>query len=237
MQISGSTALVTGANRGIGKAFVQALLDRGATKVYAAARNPSTITATPGVVPVTLDITDPVSVRAAADLAQDVDLLVNNAGLSTLTGLADGDDAGFRLEMEVNYFGTLNMSRAFAPILAGNGGGALLNVLSVLSWFSFPGSAAYSASKSASWSLTNALRVHLAEQKTLVTSLHMGWVDTDMAAHVDDPKSDPATIVRAALNGLEAGQYEVLGDATSVNVRAGLSGPLNALYPSLPESS
>ncbi|WP_329082992.1 MULTISPECIES: SDR family oxidoreductase [unclassified Streptosporangium] len=233
MQINGSVALVTGANRGLGERFVRALLEGGASKVYAAARNPDTIT-TPGVVPIALDVTDPAAVRAAADLAQDVTLLINNAGSSTGAGLPDGDLDAFRLEMETHYFGTLAMSRAFAPALGRNGGGAVLNVLSVLSWVSFPGIAAYSAAKSAAWSLTNALRVQLAEQKTLVTALHVGYMDTDMAANVDAPKSDPAVVARTALDGVEAGLYEVLADGISSSAKAALSGDLTALYPQLP---
>ncbi|MFB9680196.1 SDR family oxidoreductase [Streptosporangium vulgare] len=235
MRINGSVALVTGANRGLGERFVQALLERGASKVYAAARNPDTIT-TPGVVPIALDVTDPAAVRAAADVARDVTLLINNAGSSTRAGLPDGDLDDFRLEMETHYFGTLAMSRAFAPVLARNGGGAVLNVLSVLSWIALPSSAAYSAAKSAAWALTNALRLQLAEQKTLVTALHVGYMETDMAAHVDGPKSDPAAVARAALDGVEAGRYEVLADAISTRVRAALSGDLTALYPQLTET-
>ncbi|WP_440103562.1 SDR family oxidoreductase [Streptosporangium sp. H16] len=232
MQINGSVALVTGGNRGLGERFVQALLERGASKVYAAARNPDTIT-TPGVVPIALDVTDPAAVRAAADLAPDVTLLINNAGSSTKAGLLDGELDAFRLEMETHYFGALAMSRAFAPVLARNGGGAVLNVLSVLSWVALPSSAAYSAAKSAAWSLTNALRLQLAEQKTLVTALHVGYMETAMAAHVDGPKSDPSAVARAALDGVEAGRYEVLADETSARVKAALSGDLTALYPKL----
>ncbi|MFF3444854.1 SDR family oxidoreductase [Streptosporangium sp. NPDC002721] len=234
MRINGSVALVTGSNRGLGERFVQELRERGASKIYAAARNPDTIT-TPGVVPIALDVTDPAAVRAAADLAQDVTLLVNNAGSSTKAGLLDGDLDAFRLEMETHYFGTLAMSRAFAPILARNGGGAVLNVLSVLSWFALPSSTAYSAAKAASWSLTNALRLGLTDQKTLVTALHVGYMDTDMAAHISTPKTDPSLVARAALDGVEAGRYEVLADEISANVKAGLSGDLTALYPQLAE--
>ncbi|MEU8383696.1 SDR family oxidoreductase [Streptosporangium sp. NPDC048865] len=236
MRINGSVALVTGGNRGLGERFVRELRERGASKIYAAARNPDTIT-TPGVVPVALDVTDPAAVRAAADLAQDVTLLVNNAGSSTKAGLLDGDLDAFRLEMETHYFGTLAMSRAFAPILARNGGGAVLNVLSVLSWVALPSSAAYSAAKSAAWSLTNALRLGLAEQKTLVTALHVGYMDTAMAAHVTTPKIDPSVVARAALDGVEAGRYEVVADEISANAKAALSGDLTALYPQLTGTS
>jgi NAD(P)-dependent dehydrogenase (short-subunit alcohol dehydrogenase family) len=230
MQITGTTALVTGANRGLGRQFTEALKARGATKIYAAARNPKTITL-PGVIPVRLDITDPAQVAAAADLAQDVDLLVNNAGSTTGASLIDGDLDAIRLEMETHYFGTLAMSRAFAPILAKNGGGALLNVLSVLSWTTIKGTDAYSAAKAAELSLTNALRLHLAQHKTLVTALHVGYMDTDMAAHIDGPKENPSTIANLALDAIETGQPEVVADDISKTVRGALSGPLAHLYP------
>lgn len=230
MQINGATALVTGANRGLGRRITQALLDRGAAKVYAGARNPESVDL-PGVVPVRLDITDPTQVTAAAELATDVDLLVNNAGSSTGAAVLDGDLDGVRLEMETHYFGTLSMARAFAPVLAANGGGALVNVLSVLSWFTTPESAAYSAAKAAELLLTNGLRLRLAEQKTQVTALHVGYMDTDMAARITAPKSDPLVIANLLLDGVEAGQPEVVADDVSRTVRAALSGPLSALYP------
>lgn len=162
MKIAGSTALVTGANRGFGRHLAAELLSRGAT-VYAGARNPDSVDL-PGVTPVRLDITDPASVAAAAALAGDVNLLINNAGIETGTDLLEGDLDLVRLELETHYFGNLSMVRAFAPIIAGNGGGTILNVLSALSWVSFPSVGAYSAAKSAEWSMTNALRVQLAER-------------------------------------------------------------------------
>ncbi|MFI1393483.1 SDR family oxidoreductase [Streptomyces sp. NPDC020681] len=232
MQIDGAVALVTGGNRGLGEQFVKALLDRGAAKVYAAARNPDTVTV-PGAVPLALDITDPAAVRAAAEQAQDVTLLINNAGISTGTGVLDGDLEGFRREMDTHAFGTLEVSRAFAPILARNGGGALLNVLSVLSWYVIPANTAYSASKAAAWAITNALRVQLAEQRTLVSALHVGYMDTDMAAAVDQPKADPAKVAHAALDAIEAGRYEIIADEITAQVKAGLSADPSALYPQL----
>jgi NAD(P)-dependent dehydrogenase (short-subunit alcohol dehydrogenase family) len=232
MLIEGTTAFVTGANRGLGRHFAEALLDRGAAKVYAAARNPESVDL-PGVVPVRLDITDPAQVAAAAALASDVRLLINNAGLSTGTRVLDGDLADVRLEMETHYFGTLSVTRAFAPVLAANEGGALLNVLSVLSWTTLPGSDAYSAAKAAELALTNGLRLSLAEQKTLVTALHVGYMDTDMAAGVDGPKSDPRVIADLALDGVATGAPEVVADDISRMVRAALSGPLSNLYPSV----
>ncbi|MEW1842342.1 SDR family oxidoreductase [Nonomuraea angiospora] len=229
MKISGSVALVTGANRGLGAAFAQALLDRGARTVYAAARNPATITDT-NLTPIELDVTDPAAVAAAAERCADVDLLVNNAGISR-SGGSDPDSA--RAEMDTNYFGTLSMSRAFAPVLARNGGGALVNVLSVLSFITLPQVSGYAASKAAAWSLTNALRLELKEQGTHVLGVHAGYIDTDMAAHVTGPKITPAEVVAQTLDALESGAYEVLADAISRQSKAGLSGELERLYPAL----
>ncbi|MGW4960100.1 SDR family oxidoreductase [Nonomuraea sp. NPDC004186] len=233
MKISGSVALVTGANRGLGAAFAQALLDRGARTVYAAARNPATITGT-NLTPIELDVTDPAAVAAAAERCGDVDLLVNNAGISR-SGSSDLDSA--RAEMDTNYFGTLSMSRAFAPVLARNGGGALVNVLSVLSFITFPQASGYAASKAAAWSLTNALRLELKEQGTHVLGVHAGYIDTDMAAHVTGPKITPEEVVAQALDALETGAYEVLADAISRQSKAGLSGELEHLYPVLAAGS
>ncbi|WUH95153.1 SDR family oxidoreductase [Streptomyces sp. NBC_00433] len=236
MQINGAVALVTGANRGLGEQFVKALLDAGAAKVYAAARNPDAVRV-PGAVPIALDITDPASVRAAAEQAQDVTLLVNNAGTSTGASILDGELSAYRTEFETHVLGTLDVSRVFAPALARNGGGAVLNVLSVLSWVTLPDSAAYSAAKSAEWSMTNALRVALAEQGTQVTALHVGYMDTDMAAGVTAPKLDPADVARTALDGVRDGLHEVLADDLSKQVKAGLAADPTALYPQLATST
>jgi NAD(P)-dependent dehydrogenase (short-subunit alcohol dehydrogenase family) len=232
MEIKGSVALVTGANRGIGRRFVHQLLDRGAAKVYATARHPERIDI-PGVERLRLDVTDPATVAAAALAAPDVTLLVNNAGTSTGTDLVAGDPALIRLEMETHFFGTLAMVRAFAPILARGGGGAVLNVLSALSWFSYPGSTAYAAAKAAAWSLTNGVRLELAPAGTLVTGLHLGAADTDMTADYDGDKIDPAEVARAGLDGVEAGRFEVLADEWSVGVKAALAGDPAAFYTSL----
>ena len=158
-------------------------------------------------------------------------VVINNAGSSTGAALLDGDWPTIRREMDTHYFGTLAVTRAFAPQLAAHGGGALLNVLSVLSWVSFPGVGAYSAAKSAEWSLTNALRQQLAEQGTQVAALHVGYMDTDMAAGVAGPKSDPASVAAIALDALEAGAVEILADEISHQVQAGLAGGVAALYP------
>jgi short-subunit dehydrogenase len=178
---------------------------------------------------VAIDVTDAASVAAAADTARGVSLLINNAG--SFTGASFLDD--IRLEMETHYFGTLGVTRAFAAQLAAAGGGAVLNVLSALSWVTLPAAGAYSAAKSAEWSLTNALRLELAAQGTLVTALHVGFMDTDMAAHVDGPKSDPASVAKLALEAVQAGEIEILADDVSRQVQAGLAGGAAALYPAL----
>jgi len=223
MKIQDTVALVTGANRGIGLAFAQALLARGARKVYAAARDPASITL-PGVHTLKLDVNRPEDVAAAAALAPDVNLLVNNAGIAQPGGfLADDAEEVARRIFETNFFGVLRMSRAFAPVLRAQGGGALLNVLSVASWLNGGELAAYSASKSAAWSLTNALRHELAAQGTQVLGLHMAYVDTDLTRGFDVPKTSPALIVQRALDGLEAGLDEVLADEITQHIRQGLS--------------
>lgn len=231
MDISRCTALVTGANRGLGKQFSLELLKRGA-RVYGGARNPESIDVD-GIVPLALDVTDPASVTAAAEAAGDVTLLINNAGIAANVNLLTGDLDGARREMDTNYFGTLSMVRAFAPVIERNGGGGILNVLSVLSWISYPDISGYCASKSAGWSMTNAVRVPLAERGIVVTALHVGLMDTDMGAGLDGPKSDPADVAAQSLDAIAAGEYEVLADDTSRNVQAGLAKGVGALYPQL----
>ena len=215
MNLNGTTALVTGANRGLGRHFAEQLLQRGATKVYAAARDPRTIDL-PGVVPLQLDITDPDSVARAAAVATDVDVLINNAGISLHQNLVDGDLERIRLEMETNFFGTLNVVRAFTPVRA------ILNVNSRLSWLSYVGANGYAASKAAQWSLTNSIRLELPD--TLVTGLYLSSTDTDMMAGWDIPKNDPAEVVRAALDGIEADALEVIADEDTAITKAELSG-------------
>ena len=231
MQISGSTALVTGANRGLGRHLAAQLRDRGAT-VYAAARNPAAVDL-PGVTPVALDLTDPASVAAAADAVRGVSILINNAGSSTGSSLLTGDLDRIRLEMDTHFFGTLAVTRAFAPQLARHERSAVLNILSVLSWVSFPTSGAYCAAKSAEWSLTNALRQELAPQGIRVSGLHVGYMDTDLTAGVTAPKLDVRDVAVTAVDGIAAGAYEILADETSEKIQAGLAGGVTALYPSL----
>jgi NAD(P)-dependent dehydrogenase (short-subunit alcohol dehydrogenase family) len=223
MKIKDSVVLVTGANRGIGLAFARELLARGARKVYAAARDPATVTL-PGVQPLRLDVTKPEEVAAAAALAPDVTLIINNAGVGQPGGFlaADSEEVARRM-LETNFYGVLRMSKAFAPALKANGGGGLLNVLSIVSWVNGGELAAYAASKSAAWSLTNSLRNELAPQKTQVLGLHMGYVDTDLIRDFDVPKSSAEDIVKRALDGLEAGADEVLADEPTQQVKAGLT--------------
>lgn len=234
MKIENATVLVTGANRGIGLAFARELLVRGARKVYAGARDPAAVTQS-GVQPLRLDVTKSDDVAAAVELASDVTLVINNAGIAQTGGFLapDSEDVARRI-FETNFFAVLRMSKAFAPILKANGGGALLNVLSVASWTNRGNLAAYAASKSAAWSLTNALRNELVAQKTQVLGLHMGFVDTDLTHGFDVPKSSPEEIVKRALDGLESSLDEVLADELTLQVKQGMT----AARPSyLPQNS
>lgn len=233
MKIKNATVLVTGANRGLGLAFTHELLARGARKVYAGARDPATITQ-PGVQPLRLDVTNPDDVAAAAELASDVTLVINNAGIAQPGGfLAPDSEDVTRRTFETNFFAMLRMSKSFAPVLKANGGGALLNVLSIVSWVNSSTLAAYAASKSAAWSLTNALRYELAAQNTQVLALHMGFVDTDLARGFDAPKSSAEEIVKRALDGLESGLDEVLADERTLQVKQGLTAARPSYLPQL----
>src|SRR5215475_6885420 len=232
IRIAGSRVLVTGANRGLGRVFAQTLLARGAVVVYAAARDPAQVTV-PGVKAVRLDVTSAEDVSAAATTCADVNILINNAGLMRFAPVlaAPGIDAA-REEMETNYFGTLRMCRAFAPVLGANGGGSLVNLLSIVSWFANPLNSSYCASKSAEWALTNAARIELRRQGTLVTGVFAGVIDTDMgAAFPHLPKVSPQSVVDQALDGIEAGAEEVLCDDRTRSVKASLPDDLAVIYP------
>jgi NAD(P)-dependent dehydrogenase (short-subunit alcohol dehydrogenase family) len=234
MKIRNATALVTGANRGLGRALALELVKRGARKVYAGVRRLD-VELPAGVTPILLDVTDSGQVTAAAVAAPDVDLLVNNAGRHRTIGFLEPDTMSAAHAMfETNFYGPVRMSQAFAPVLARNGGGAIVNVLSVATWLpsTFP---VYAASKSAAWAFTNALRTHLRKQGTQVLGLHVGFMDTDMARSVDRPKSDPAEIARVTLDALEAGAEEVLADEVSRLVKQSLSAE-QAIYLKDPQS-
>jgi NAD(P)-dependent dehydrogenase (short-subunit alcohol dehydrogenase family) len=229
MDVNGAVVLVTGANRGIGAEFVAQLKKRGAAKIYAAARDASALDAD-GVHPLQLDITNAGQIEAAAAAAGDVQVLINNAGISTGTSLLTGDEATVRREMDTNFYGPMLMTRAFAPILGSNGGGAILNVISALSWFTAPAAGAYAASKAAAWVLTDSTRLELAAQGTHVVAVHMGLVDTDMAKGVAAPKIAPSGLVTAGLDAIESGAQEVLADDWAKFVKSGLTLDPKARY-------
>lgn len=227
MRIQDSVVLVTGANRGIGAEFVRQLRQRGATRVYAAARDAASVAAVAasdaGVVPIALDVTDPVQIERAAAEASDVTIVVNNAGISSSIPLVTGDIDGIRRELETNVFGPLQVTRAFSDLLGAHDASAVLNVLSASSWSSFPGATTYGVSKAAAWSLTDGLRLELAAQGTQVLGLHMGLVDTDMTAGIEGAKITVEAVVAAALDGLEGGALEVLADESARQVKASLA--------------
>jgi NAD(P)-dependent dehydrogenase (short-subunit alcohol dehydrogenase family) len=232
MKVEGAAALVTGANRGLGAAIAQALVDAGA-KVYGTARDNSTIT-NQDVIPVVMDVNRADDIASAARTFRDVSIVVNNAGIERgFSSLSSGAVDAARAELETNFFGPMQVAQAFAPVLRENGGGALVNVLSVLSFVSMPQAATYSASKAAAWSLTNALRMELRQQGTLVVAVHAGFIDTDMAAGVQGEKISPHVVAAKIVAALEAGNEEVLADPTSELVKASLSNDLTDLYPAL----
>jgi NAD(P)-dependent dehydrogenase (short-subunit alcohol dehydrogenase family) len=231
MKISEQVAFVTGANRGFGRHLALELLSRGA-KVYAGARNPESIDI-PGVIPVKLDITNPQEVAAAAMVAKDVTLLINNAGSSTGASLIDGELDKIHLEFNTHFFGTLSMVRTFAPILAKNGGGSILNILSALSWVSSGTIGAYTAAKAAEWALTNDLRLNLYHQNVRVAGLHVGFMETDLTSSLEVPKSNPEDIAKIAIDGLESDSFEIIADDVSRKIQRNLAGGVSAIYPHL----
>jgi NAD(P)-dependent dehydrogenase (short-subunit alcohol dehydrogenase family) len=228
--IEGAVALVTGGHRGFGRALVDELLERGAVKVYATSRSAQP-QGDPRVVRLILDVSDDASVAAAAQAAPDVSILVNNAGILLATSVLGAPLSEIRDELETNLFGTIRVARAFAPILAEHPVSSIVNVLSVLSWLAMSGG--YEISKSAAWSATNSLRLALHKQGTIVTALHVGYMDTDMAARFDAPKADPRDIARQTADAIIAGDYEILADDTTRGVKSRLSEDLMTLYPQL----
>ena len=228
MNITSKTALVTGANRGIGKALVEALLRAGAGKVYAAARNSDQLAATVAldpirVIPIRLDIADPTQIGTAATIADDVEILINNAGVLDFGTAIDIPIAAIERNFTVNVFGTLGMARAFAPVIERNGGGAIANLLSVVSFASMPGLAGYNASKAALWSLTQSLRGTLAPRGISVHGVFPGPVDTDMAAAIDITKTSPAEVAQAIIEGLTSNAEDIFPDPMSRAVYAAWS--------------
>lgn len=227
-RIEGKAALVTGANRGLGQAFVEELLAAGAAKVYAAARNIDSLKDLVArgegrIVPLALDVTKPTMIEAAAAANPDVSLLINNAGIAAFEGIIKASSAApARDEMETNYFGTLNTVRAFAPVLATNGGGAIVNLSSIAAHVTFPALGSYSASKAAVHSLTQGIRAELAAQRTLVTGVYPGPIDTDMVANIPMDKTPPNAVAQKVLEGIEAGEEDIYPDPVSVEMQGGL---------------
>ncbi|GGV74474.1 short-chain dehydrogenase [Streptomyces gelaticus] len=225
MEIKGSVAPVTGANRGIGLAFARALIDHGAAKVYAAVRDPADVS-DEDLTPMRLDVTRPQEIAAAAAAARDVTIVINNAGVGGFsTKLLTGSLDDARLAMDVNFFGTWAVSRAFAPVLARNGGDALVNMLSAASWASRPDYPGYAASKAAQWSLTGALRDGLREQGTLVIGVHASFVETELSSFTDAPKIDAADVAEQTMEALANDRVEVLTDERTRQVKHALPQP------------
>lgn len=224
--IKGSVALVTGGQRGIGKAFVEELLARGANKVYATARRPSP-SHDERIEVLALDVTDETSVAALAERAQDVDAVFNNAGVLYRSSLLTSDIAQVKEMFDTNVFGPLRIAQAFAPVLAKNGGGVLVDMHSLFSWGA--GGAAYGASKAALWSLTNSLRIEFAAQNTQVVGVHLGFADTDMVSAIPAEKISAADVARIVLDGVEHGDSEVLVDDVTRKIKSALSGPVEGL--------
>ncbi|WP_338886926.1 SDR family oxidoreductase [Rhodococcus sovatensis] len=224
--IEGAVVLVTGGQRGLGKSIVDELLARGAATIYATARVPKA-SDDPRVVAKALDVDDSDSVAALAEELSDVAIVVNNAGAPGAGPLLDSSIEDVRAIFETNFFGALRIVQAFAPILARNGGGALVDVHSVLSWVS--GAGGYGASKAALWSATNSLRLELAPQGTLVTGVHLGYTDTDMIAELDVPKNDPKDVAKAIVDAVESGETEVLADDVTRYFKSVLAGPVEGL--------
>lgn len=225
MDIQGKTILVTGANRGIGREILKASLDVGARKIYAAARDPESLAMLRDLDParvsvLRLDVTDAGTVAAAAGAARDVTVLFNNAGVLDFGSFLDVADDKIERQFAVNFYGKLRMARAFAPVIERNGGGAIVNVLTLVALASMPGLSTYNASKAAAWSMTQSLRATLAPRGIAVFGVFPGAVDTDMLAGVDMPKASPAAIAAAILDGLRAEQEDIFPDAMSQQLYA-----------------
>jgi NAD(P)-dependent dehydrogenase (short-subunit alcohol dehydrogenase family) len=225
MNIKDSVILITGANRGLGLKLSEELLRAGARKVYAGARDPATVTQA-GVQPLKLDVTNPADIAAAVQACPDVSIVINNAGIDLDTAVMAADAAqSVRTELETNFFGPLALSQAFAPVLARQGGGAIVNILSALSWVNLPRHGTYSITKAAAWSMTNGLRNELSGQNTQVVGVHVGYMETDMTAGIESPKSSPVEVAKTIVAAIQAGADEVLADSTAQHVKSQLSAP------------
>ena len=223
MELHNTVAFVTGANRGLGRAIVLALQARGVKKIYAGARDPASIDV-PGVTAVQVDVTNDAEVKAAAAQCGDVTLLINNAGFAIRGSVLEADSVAAGAAMfDANVLGIVRMAHAFTPALAAHGGGAIVNILSLAAWTNNPALSLYSASKSAAWGVTNGLRTALAAQGTLVTGVHVGFIDTDLAVGIDLPKLQAADVADIILSGVAAGEVEILVDEISRKVKQGLS--------------
>ncbi|NHT76860.1 SDR family oxidoreductase [Rhizobiaceae bacterium CRRU44] len=234
VDFNGAVVLVTGANGGLGQEWIRQSLERGATKIYATDLQQREWN-DERIVSLVLDITDNASVTSAAQTALDTTIVINNAGVAFREPLLTTDEETMRRVFDINFFGPVAVSKAFAPVLKNNGGGAILNVTSVLSWLVVP--PVYSSAKAALWMATNALRLELLPQGTAVVSLHMGYTDTPMTKALNVRKNDPVDVVRAGLDGIANGAYEVLADKLSVQVKRALSEPVEVLYPQLTGSA
>jgi NAD(P)-dependent dehydrogenase (short-subunit alcohol dehydrogenase family) len=225
MKLQTTTALVTGANRGIGRAFVEALLNAGVQKVYAAARDRNSLDAVVAldparVVPLQVDVTDHDRVSHLSEQAPDVNLLINNAGVLSFGSILETPVETIHQQFDINFYGTLNMARAFVPVLEQNGGGAIVNILTLVALASMPGLAAYNASKAAAWSMTQSLRASVVDKNIEVYGVFPGAVDTDMLAGVDMAKTSPADIATAVLQGITTQQEDIFPDPMSSQLYA-----------------
>lgn len=224
MDIKNATVFITGANRGLGLAFACEARRRGAAKVYAGMRKTDGFNE-PGIIPVKIDVTDPASIAAAAELAADTTLLVNNAGIAALIdGPLSADVAAQSARMfDTNYYGVVRVTQAFEPILSKKPNTGIINVLSDIVWLPRPILTPYAASKAAAWSYTNQLRFHLRERGVQVLGLHVGFVDTDLTNGLDVPKASPEDVVRQTYDALTAGKSEVMADKGTVVLKSTLA--------------
>jgi NAD(P)-dependent dehydrogenase (short-subunit alcohol dehydrogenase family) len=223
MKIQNATVLVTGANRGIGFSLVNALLQAGIKKVYATGRNLNTMKAVTAldvsrVFPLQLDVTDNASIKALAAQATDVNLLINNAGILAFGNILNVPTETIDDQFKTNFYGSLNMARAFVPVIENNNGGAIVNILTLVALASMPGLSVYNASKAAAWSMTQSLRASVISKNIAVHGVFPGAVDTDMLAGVEMPKASPIDIAKAVLSGIEAGEEDIFPDPMSTQI-------------------